>query len=665
MRRPTALWVVPVADMGGVARHVLDVTTTGLPGYDLVIAAPEGELTNRLRAQGCPVVSIPVDSGSRHTVAALRHAVERLQPAVVHSHLARADFLATMATVGLPPALVSTEHHIQSDQRIFHGSAARASVRQIAHHARIRRFDRLIAVSESTRRDMLRHWHPTAPITVIRNGVDRSPARQARPGLRVLSLTRLSPEKNLTMTLRVFALVHAAKPAARLTIAGAGPQLDELRSLADSLGISDVVTFPGFVDAATALEQHDVVLQPSLADNLSYTLLDAVNAGLGVVASPIGGNDEILPARCLAPLDDDAGMAAAVIVQGNDISARPDLPSGIPTIAQMCARIVGVYDAVTATPAGFEPDPGQPADAPAPTVSVVIAFYRNDATLPAQLAALARQIDAPPFEVVIADNEGSARLPEFIAQFADRLDIRIVAADEARGQCHARNRGVANARGTLLAMCDADDMVSPTWIRALSGVLQEQDVVVTGPLRVDRLNPEFAWHTYLGPEADVRPGDPAYQLPYPFLGYERFAVGCNLGIRRASYVALGGMNPNILGGSEDVDFSWRALESGRPLRIADDAVVDYRLRTGIGEIFRQRREYQHSQLNLWSISRSLDRPVRGMSLRWAVRQTAALPVSWLRVRGGSLDERYRFAAWAGSVVGNLEGQLTERLVRRR
>ncbi|RKH36927.1 glycosyltransferase, partial [Corallococcus sp. AB050B] len=93
--------------------------------------------------------------------------------------------------------------------------------------------------------------------------------------------------------------------------------------MARELGVDDAANFAGFVDAREALGSHDVLVQPSRADNLSYTLLDAVNSGLGVVASDIGGNPEILPPRCLAPLSDESAMADAVIEQGLDVSKRP------------------------------------------------------------------------------------------------------------------------------------------------------------------------------------------------------------------------------------------------------------------------------------------------------------------------------------------------------
>lgn len=350
--QPVALWVCPVGEFAGVARHITDVARVGLPGYRLVVTAPEGPLLDRLYALGCPAVPLPVEGTPTHrTVRTLRETVRRLRPAVVHSHLAKADFLVAMATVGMPVRLVSTEHHVPEDPLTFHGSRAKSMSRRGAHHARIRRFDQLIAVSESTRRDMLRQWRPSAPVTVIRNGVDRLAPQQDPPtGLRLLSLSRLSPEKNVETTLEVFARLRNRHPDATLTVAGQGDERAALEQLAGRLGIEDATTFPGFVDAEEAMADHDVLVQPSRADNLSYTLLDAVNRGMGVVASDIGGNPEILPPGCLAGPDDVDALAVAVVEQGTQPEARPSLPTNIPDVAGMVRQIVGIYEQAHPTP---------------------------------------------------------------------------------------------------------------------------------------------------------------------------------------------------------------------------------------------------------------------------------------------------------------------------
>ena len=69
MRLGRALWVVPVADLGGVARHVLDVARVGIPGWQVTVLCPDGPLAERLRAQGSAVTAgaFGTEAGGRAT----------------------------------------------------------------------------------------------------------------------------------------------------------------------------------------------------------------------------------------------------------------------------------------------------------------------------------------------------------------------------------------------------------------------------------------------------------------------------------------------------------------------------------------------------------------------------------------------------------------------
>lgn len=345
---PIVLWAVPVSDMGGVARHVLDVARVGLPRTRLVVLCPDGPLAERLHEMGVPVLieDFGPDAGVRASVRSLRHAVAKLRPAVLHTHLAYADIIAALA---IPPSwpvrLVSTEHGIAGpgSDSVYHSSRLSSALMGATHTARCERFDALIAVSEATAEAMRRTWHPRRPITVIHNGIDSAtPKVQRAPGLRILSLARLAPEKRIVELLKAFSVVHRDHPEARLTIAGTGPLEDSLKATRTVLGLEDSVTFPGFVEASEALAEHDVLVQLSVWENCSYSLLDAVAAGLGVVATPVGGNSEILPEHCLVNAEDLTGLVDAITTQALEPSARPTLRSW-PTIEDMNARIVEVY----------------------------------------------------------------------------------------------------------------------------------------------------------------------------------------------------------------------------------------------------------------------------------------------------------------------------------
>jgi glycogen synthase len=345
---PTALWVVPVSDLAGVARHVLDVARTGIPGWRLVFLTPPGALPTRLRELGAVVHVGPFgpDHGLRASVSTLRDVVRRERPAVVHSHLAYADIVAALA-VGRQPRLVTTEHGIARDDTVYHLSGAKTRAMAAAHTARLRRFDAAIAVSRATAAAMVEKWHPRREIVVIPNGVDRVPASGGTTGLRILSLARLSPEKRLPALVDGFAELHRSRPEARLTLAGTGPEEAALRAQVERIGLSDVVTLPGFVDPEAAMAEHDVLAMMSVWENCSYALLDAAVRGLGVVASDVGGNPEILPASALVRAEDTAGVAGALEAQGLDLSTRPGLETW-PSVADMCERIAGTYAAIGA-----------------------------------------------------------------------------------------------------------------------------------------------------------------------------------------------------------------------------------------------------------------------------------------------------------------------------
>lgn len=307
-------------------------------------------MLERLRELRIPVIPLPMGS-TQEAMFALRHTIRQLRPAIAHSHLAKADILLAAAATGLPTRLVTTEHHIPPDRFMFHPTLRSAVTMETVHRIRLTRFRHAIAVSESTRRDMLARWHPRPPVTTILNGVDRAPSPQSRrPGLRLLSLARLSPEKDVASTLRAFALIASEHSEATLTVAGMGTEEGALRSLAADLDIEDRTFFPGFVDASQAMAEHDVLLQPSRSDNCSYSLLDAVATGMGVAASPIGGNPEILPARCIAEFGDVRGLADIAIDQGLNPRSRPALPDAVPTVAGMAQRITTIYGKVTAEP---------------------------------------------------------------------------------------------------------------------------------------------------------------------------------------------------------------------------------------------------------------------------------------------------------------------------
>lgn len=360
----TTLWVVPVPDFGGVARHVLDVARTGIPGYRLVVCAPEGKLTERLRELNIPVHAVPFgpSRGFRTSFASLVHVIEREKPAIVHSHLAYADVIAAAVVNSLKmrrlanrsltvPTLITTEHGIAGDDAVYHGTSRRSKLMEQVHRVRLWGTNAAIAVSRSTAEQMRRKWGARR-VNIIYNGVDaprlraavhkhRVPTEPDAP--RILSLSRLSPEKGIDVLIEAFAQLRTVYPKAHLEIAGEGDLADTLAQQVRELHISDAVTFSGFVDPLEAMGRSDMVVQLSIWENCSYTLLDAKAAGLKTVATNVGGNPEILAPNELVDRRQNAFCDSVLeALMRNCEASAPSAWTWV-TNAEMTAQIAELY----------------------------------------------------------------------------------------------------------------------------------------------------------------------------------------------------------------------------------------------------------------------------------------------------------------------------------
>lgn len=303
-----------------------------------------------------------------------------------------------------------------------------------------------------------------------------------------------------------------------------------------------------------------------------------------------------------------------------------------------------------------------PCALPIPEVSVVIAYHAAARWLPMQLEALATQRGAPRFEVIIADNEGSSELPGLVAPFEDRLDIRIVDATARRGCGAARNQGAESARGMYLAFCDADDIVDQSWLSIIARPVIDSDVLSGGSLRLDIINEEFLWRVGIGAQTEQQIERPVLQIPFRDFNYHTFTYDGNSAIRKSTFMKLGEIGENFLHGGEDIDFSWRCAESGTPVVISSEAVIHYRLRATSRAIFRQHFSYGQANVDIWIASREMGRPVSGMSLRWTLTETVKLIPQGLRSLNGGKAERYSFSGHAGDILGNLRGQMEQRVL---
>lgn len=213
-----------------------------------------------------------------------------------------------------------------------------------------------------------------------------------------------------------------------------------------------------------------------------------------------------------------------------------------------------------------------------PVCSVVIPTFNAAHVIGHQLEALAAQVDAPPFEVVVADNGSTDDLASVITAWRDRLpDLRRIDASRGRGVSVARNVGIQHASGELILICDADDRVSSGWVSAMTAALADAPLV-SGPVETTVLS---------GRSAEWVPIDQRTAALFETWESRTYGIGCNLGLRREVWEAVGGFDESYPAGAEEIDFAWRAWDLGHRFVYVPDALVHYRIRTDLRGVLRQ------------------------------------------------------------------------------
>ncbi len=184
------------------------------------------------------------------------------------------------------------------------------------------------------------------------------PAR-ASAGAHLVVARNLEPIYDNATAIRALALIRQEVGQARLSIAGEGPLLASLQRLVAGLGLAGAVHFCGRVANAEMpglYASADVCLNPSLADNMPISVLEALASGVPVVSTNVGGVPHLVEHEKTALLvgpGDPAAMAQAVlrVLRDTALSARLRA-AGLDQArrfdwASVRPRLLAIYAAVT------------------------------------------------------------------------------------------------------------------------------------------------------------------------------------------------------------------------------------------------------------------------------------------------------------------------------
>jgi glycosyltransferase involved in cell wall biosynthesis len=281
-------------------------------------AAPDNPLLADLAAGGVTVhpIVLPGRAYWRER-AAIRALGRSLRPAVVHTHGYRPDIVDAGAARRLGIPTVTTVHG-------FSGGDWKNRLYERLQQRAFRRFDAVVAVSRPMAARLIRERVPSERVHVVQNAWHETGLPHDRPrARRMLGLPddgflvgwagRLSAEKGPDVLLD--ALVHLRDLPIDASVLGQGREQASLVARAQRLGVDRHVRWHGIVpDAARHLAAFDVFVLSSRTEGTPIVLLEAMAAGVPIVATGVGGVPDMLsPTEALlVPADDPVALAAAV-----------------------------------------------------------------------------------------------------------------------------------------------------------------------------------------------------------------------------------------------------------------------------------------------------------------------------------------------------------------
>ena len=373
------LYLITRAERGGGQVHVLELIRGFRNHCDIELATgEEGFLIEEARRLGvnCHVVpNLVREIQPRKDVRALRDLVQlmrKTQPDLVHSHTSKAGILGRIAAWVCNIPSVFTAH----TWSFVEGASWKWKVLG----APCERFvaldgSSIINVSDANRALALKYRiAPAKRLITIHNGVpdllgegpvSNETTLSAPEGMPiVIMVARFAPPKDHAMLLDAAARIESPF---RIQFAGTGPTMSEVQAKADRMGLKDRVEFLGDrADIVELLRRAAIFALPTNWEGLPISILEAMRAGLPVVATNVGGVGESVTNGengFLIPRGDTAAFSSALERLLSDSGLRSQMARASRTIfeqrftaEQMYRKTFAIYRQAVSGPVGeYEP----------------------------------------------------------------------------------------------------------------------------------------------------------------------------------------------------------------------------------------------------------------------------------------------------------------------
>ena len=230
--------------------------------------------------------------------------------------------------------------------------------------------------------------------------------------------------------------------------------------------------------------------------------------------------------------------------------------------------------------------------------SIIVPVYNRPDECDELLDSLCRQLplasgEQPGFEVIIVEDGSAVPCEDVVNRYAERLDVHYYSKPNS-GPGQTRNYGVERAEGEYVLILDSDVVLPEGYLAAIDAELEANPCEAFG-------GPDRAHESFTTIQKAINYGMTSFFTTGGIRGGKAkldkfFPRSFNMGIRRDVYLKLGGFSKMRFG--EDVDFSYRLVESGARCRLFPTAWVYHKRRANFRQFFKQVHNSGIARINL-------------------------------------------------------------------
>ncbi len=609
-RTPRVLHLRASNFFGGPERQILRYIQVN--GVDSAVASFTGdgcgtEFLARASNLGIPVFELP--AGKKSIVSAIRQLTKLLSEQEVDllcTHDYRSDIVGIIAArrahVCCVPFL-----------RGWTGESFAIKLFEVLDRQILRFATRVVCLSETHAKEMRRKLLLANKVRVVTNAIEvtndnGSRREQGRRALVqrfqlnddhpiVVSAGRLSPEKGVGIFVKAMPAILKRQPNSQFVIFGHGNEINRLRDEVRHSGISEAVTFAGYVaDFSELMHGADLLVNPSFAEQVPNVVLEAMAAGIPVVATRAGSVAEIAgDPPCISLVR--PGTATEISDQVNALlhdsprrkrlrdSALARLRAAYSPDVQR-SQLLNLYRELIPFFAT-----ARAAEDPLPLISVVIPIRNEERHIAAVLDRLLEQsYPRDRMEIIVADGNSTDRTAEVVKGYA--ASNVFYEPNPAQLSSAGRNVGLRKSRGDIIIFIDGHcEIPSSTLLMDTVEILARTGsdcLARPQPLTVSKSSATqkaiaSARASVLGHGTDSTIFDTTYEGPVD-------PTSSGAVYLRGVFDRIGFYN-EAFDACEDVEFNHRIRRAGMKCWISPKLTVIYHPRNSLGQLFRQMMRY--------------------------------------------------------------------------